>query len=598
MTKLRLLLVAALLFALPAAAATISGTVRESGAGALLGGMTVAAYDDSGALRASAVTNGNGAYTLTLPAGSYRVLAFDTNGIYATSFYNNASAFETSAIVSLQSNDTFTADFTLQRGGSIAGVITNTSGAPINGATVAVYNLNGTRRAIGVTDSTGRFRFVVPPGVYKVAAWDDALTYAPSFFVDASTFVTATTVTVDVASTTTANVTLSLAAHIRGVVTDELTGAPIANAIVTAYDANGFGAAAATTNANGAYDITVRGGSYRLVFEDRSGVYAGAFLANAQSFEASPIVQIADGATRVNLNAALPRAATLTGVVRDASGIRLSNIVVAAYNLDGTLRAFTFTRSDGSYSLLVPSGDFKLAAFDQALVYATRFQTAAAAFSNAITLHTVAPQQISALDFTLPLGGQLTGRVTTSGTPVAGISVAAFDSSGAIVASTLTNSDGAYRLVVSPGTYTLSAFDRALRFVASTASPRAISAGEVQTRDFDLVSGAALRIVVRDAQSQQLVAGVTVAIYDNAGNELATVQTNASGAAAVAVPAGTYRLVASDPFRRYATSYYRNAATFETATAVTIVQGQNEVIVEFALNVATATGGRRRAAQH
>ena len=89
------------LLSAPAAAATVSGTVSSATTNLRLEGKVVAAYDATGTLRGSATTDIGGSYVLTLPGGSYRLLAYDPLGTYATGFYNNAESFETSELVDL-----------------------------------------------------------------------------------------------------------------------------------------------------------------------------------------------------------------------------------------------------------------------------------------------------------------------------------------------------------------------------------------------------------------------------------------------------------------------------------------------------------------
>jgi hypothetical protein len=597
MTRIRLFLATMLLIALPAAAATVSGTVRQAENSSTLAGITVVAYDAAtGVAAANATSDSFGHYSLTLAAGSYRLLAFDQSGTYATSFYKDAAAFEAAATVTLQSSETVTADFTMLRGSYIAGNVTTASGAPVAGATVAIYNLTGSRRGTTVTDAAGHYLVVVPAGSYKVAAWDDDLRYAPTFHANASTFPAATVVATRVSETTPINIVLALAAHIRGAVKDLQTSSPLANAVVVAYDLSGNVAGATVTSSNGAYDLVLRPGSYKIVFEDLSGVYASSFYSNAESFETSTVVTVAEGATRESVNGTLARGATLEGVVRDAvSSAPLANMVVVAYNASGTARVFAITGTDGRYSLLVPSGDFKVAAFDPALNYATIFYPGSPSFASAFTVRAIAPQRTSGLDLALARGGQIAGRVTTSGTPLAGITVAAYDANGTLIASSDTNGGGGYRLVLAPGTYTVAAFDRALRFVTAPAVTVTIVAGDGQTRDFDVVAGDAIRAVVMTAAlPSRPLEGILLGVYNSSGTQIASAETNANGEAAVAVPSGTYRLVASDPQQRFLASYYNGADSFETAESVTVEH--SDVSVQFRLTQSASS--RRRRVEH
>src|SRR5712691_6591424 len=118
-----------LFVALPATAATITGTVTQSGATGGLPTMTVQAYDASGVLKSTTTTDAAGHYSITLVAGTYRVLAFDQAGVFATSFYNNAESFDTSTPLTLTSAQTLNdVDFALVHGGFIAGSVMSTVG--------------------------------------------------------------------------------------------------------------------------------------------------------------------------------------------------------------------------------------------------------------------------------------------------------------------------------------------------------------------------------------------------------------------------------------------------------------------------------------
>src|SRR5688572_30538662 len=131
---------------LAANAATVSGTVTSAATGNALSGMVVAAYDPAGNLAGTAITDATGLYVLSLPAGQYRLLAYDPAGVYATMFDANAESFETSPVTTLGAVDTVRRDFSLVAGGTVSGSVAVTGGAPLADAVVEAYNLSGTRR--------------------------------------------------------------------------------------------------------------------------------------------------------------------------------------------------------------------------------------------------------------------------------------------------------------------------------------------------------------------------------------------------------------------------------------------------------------------
>ena len=126
---------------------TLQGTVTDAGTLTPIAGVLVQANGYS------AVTDGLGAYSMSIAAGTYTVTA-------AKSGYGTASA----AGVVVTGSGTTVQDFSLGSG-SIAGTITNslTSG-PIGGALVTV-----TGGAHALTDGSGNYSIPLPAGTYDVS---------------------------------------------------------------------------------------------------------------------------------------------------------------------------------------------------------------------------------------------------------------------------------------------------------------------------------------------------------------------------------------------------------------------------------------------
>ena len=228
-----------LIISVGANGATISGTVT-SNTGSPLAAMTVDTYTTAGALAASDGTTSTGTYALTVPAGTYRVLAYDPAGNFATSFYADAESFDTSASVAVTSTQNATnINFRLVRSGFIVGRVSSTSGASLPNVTVVAYNLSGTRRGFTSTDSTGSYTLALPPGTFKLVAYDDGLAYTPTFFDNAASFPAATPITVASMESTTVNLKLPLAAKLTGSITDRAMLTVLPAMRVTAYASDG-----------------------------------------------------------------------------------------------------------------------------------------------------------------------------------------------------------------------------------------------------------------------------------------------------------------------------------------------------------------------
>jgi len=574
----RLLAIFSLLLALPATGATISGTV-SSGVGPLAG-MTVAAYTTGGTLQSSGATTSSGTYALTVPAGSYHMLAFDPAGAYATSFYADAESFETSSTLTLTTSTTLAnINFVLVRAGFIVGRA-RSNGSPLASITVAAYNPSGTRRGFTTTDATGSYTLALPQGSYEVAAYDDALRYA--------TVVEASAVPVVTSQTQIVNFDLPLAAKIAGSITDRLTGAALGNMRLTVYASDGTIAAQAITGSDGRFAFAVRPDSVRLVVDDPAGAYASAYVPDAEAFSVAPRFTAAAGQT-LTVNASVVRAGRLAGRVTDrTTGAPIASIVTVAYNLDGTTRAFSTTDAGGAYSIVVPPGDYRIGVYDASLVYVTQFYGTLA--------HAIAEQTTGGFDFALVRGATVTGRVTSSGNNLNAITVAAYDLSGQLLSSTSTDATGRYALLVAPGIAKLLAFDPALHYATAyylgartfAASP-VVSLVEGQSYAADFSMTAAGRIIgsVVDAISGAPLDAMDVIAYDGS-DAVAQTLSDALGSFRIAVPPGTYIVAAADPAHRYGNS---------TAAGTSIV-GVGQDFGPLQIRLARALLARHHAVRH
>lgn len=525
-------------------AATFQGVVRDRQTSTPLAGMVVAAYTAAGFLQATGTTDPAGRYVLTVPAGGYRVLAYDNNGTYATTFGNDAESFETSPVVTVGASDTRTIDFTLTRGGTVVGQV-SANGVLVANAVVEAYNLSGTRRGFTRTNGAGMFSLVLPPGEYKLAAFEESGTFAAEFFRDRATFAEADRVAVNAGQTSVVQFTLPRTSRLNGLVTDT-SGRGLGGIEVRAYNSGGALVARTTTNATGAFTLTVPAGGYRFVALDPALAYASEFLGHTDSFERSQLVSVQEGDERNDLRFTLTRGGRFSGRVLDAqSGAALADVSVAAYNLDGTLRATTRTASDGTYTLVVPPGEYKLAAFDESLRFATEFYGGTRTFRGAGALPAVQEITAASLDFRLDAGLRVSGTVREGTMPVAGITVAAFDPSGEFIASGTTNAAGQYALVVAPGEYRLVAFDPELRYAVAfesgtsfdAAPPRTV--GAAVTVDFAVARGIRIGGTVVDPRGRPLD-GLEITALDANGNRVASA-TSREGAFELVLLPGTYR---------------------------------------------------------
>src|SRR5207253_4467541 len=99
-------------------------------------GILVTAYDSStGSYGAGAVTNGSGQYSLSVPAGSYRVDFYDPGLVYVEQGYGGGNG----TAITVGPNATGK-DATLVAGVLLSGTITRSvGGTTVQGARISVY---------------------------------------------------------------------------------------------------------------------------------------------------------------------------------------------------------------------------------------------------------------------------------------------------------------------------------------------------------------------------------------------------------------------------------------------------------------------------
>jgi hypothetical protein len=214
-------------FALATATGTISGMVTNA-AGIGIANATISCS------AGSATTDASGAYTLSAAQGSYTLTA--TVAGYQSATDSNVGVIAGAATV---------VSFNLALAGTIAGSVTDLSGAAIANATISYSGGSAT----ATTNASGAYTLDVAPGTYSVTA--TATGYQAAMQQN---------VTVTAGATTPVNFTLVFSTGtIAGTVTNAF-GLPVRKATIS-YSG---GSATATTNARGAYTLNVAPGTYTV----------------------------------------------------------------------------------------------------------------------------------------------------------------------------------------------------------------------------------------------------------------------------------------------------------------------------------------------
>jgi hypothetical protein len=471
------------------------GTIRGKIAGdsSALANATVAVYNLSGTRRGFSPTDGGGTYSLVVPPGSYKLVAFDAHGAFAARFYASANTFAAADIITIVAQQTQVADMILERAATISGTVTDASTSiPQPGMNVIAYDLFGVLVANVLTETTGQFQLRVPAGSYKLVVTDATQRYATTFAGDATSFEQTIPLTVSATEIR----TVPLKVQPGGIITGHVSaaGVPLPSMTVSAFNLDGTTRTSSTTLPDGSYTLVAPAGDFKFAAYDPATAFATRFYSQSNTFRSATRITSVPGQTINGIDFTLDRAGIVTGLVTDKlTGIGLPEITIAAYDNAGTQLGTAPTNHLGQYRLGLPSGSYRILAFDTALNYATGYIGEASSFETEPLLVIAAPSGASA-DFRLSHGVQLSGTVADSkGTPVNGVEVSALDGLGNKVSSGVTNA-GRFSIVLTPASYRLACTDPQNRYYSSyyensstLAGARPVSVGNSPVSGFSFV---------------------------------------------------------------------------------------------------------------
>ena len=170
-------------WAAPAAAqnGTVTGTVKKAVTNAALSAVPINVFSGTGGLVGVGTTSSSGAYSLSVPAGSYRVRTALSRGSTVNlggvidEVYNDVVCLGFSCgatagdIVTVAGGSaTSNINFTLDGGGRIGGTVTNAlTGLPVSGVGVELFNAAGVDVGWTFTNSAGQYTSAgLPTGSY------------------------------------------------------------------------------------------------------------------------------------------------------------------------------------------------------------------------------------------------------------------------------------------------------------------------------------------------------------------------------------------------------------------------------------------------
>ena len=498
----------------------------------------------------------------------------------------------------------------------IKGQVTGTGGAALADISVTAYTYDADFDYWAYYDSTytnatGNYDLAgLEDGTYRVGFEDfDGRGYTDEYWNNAETVEDGTDITLTVDQNRTGvNAQLSRGAVIAGKVTNG-SSAALEDIQVVAYELDpefgGYDWVDSTyTGSDGTYQLVgLPAGTYRIGFEDFSGVYSPEYWNNKPDVEAADDIVVAAEATVTGKNAVLAVASKITGKVTNAGATGIDGVTVTAYEVvDGEEPEYVTsvdTDSAGNFTVDgLNAGTYRLRFQDFGDAYLGEYWNDKPTLATADDIVVAASTTVTGKNATLATVGKVTGTVTNAGgTALAGIRVTGLDKDGFQVATATTAANGTYTLTgFEPGKYRIGYADPTGAYAPKwwNNSDTFEDATAFQVNAGATVTGKNAALDPASHITGQVTNGagtglggieVTAWSYDGYWRAFRT-KTSASGAYDIdGLNAETYRLQFRDPAKVYSEEYWNNQVLFRHANNIGVgksatVTGKNAVLTQ------------------
>lgn len=369
-------------------------------------------------------------------------------------------------------NDTtLNINFSLAVGGKISGKVTMpgafaTSVDVYAQDTISYENYSGSTFIL--FDSASYEIRRLPTGIYKVnTANSDS--FVDKYYNNKSDWASADPISVTQGVTTSGiNFTLSLGGKITGTITLPGASSVFASftAINTATGTSYYGSAFNFSGNTAPYEIYgLPTGTYKVSASDDMRQYLEKYYNNKPDETSADPVSVIQGSTTPNINFTLGLGGVIKGNVSSSTKGVLKDISVVAFSTTYSLFWVAYGVSDasGNYRLSgLPTGYYKLFTYGDT-TYAVEFYNGKDSWNSADSFLVTAADSVIGKNFTLDLGGSISGHVyCQGGAPDSGANVSAVRYSGNWYESgeATTGIDGSYRIGgLRTGYYIVSAND-------------------------------------------------------------------------------------------------------------------------------------------
>jgi ELWxxDGT repeat protein len=345
--------------------------------------------------------------------------------------------------------------------GKISGQVTKDTGEPFPGIQVEVFDGSMTKIGEAYTDIFGHYI------VTDLIARPDYVARANGTGGYITQTVTAITVTVP--DYTIVDFVLAPGGDISGNITDFVSGSPIANVTVSAYNSvdpnNWIFLGSTTTDALGDYylaGVPVNAVGWLVEADARDQDYVRYYHDGVIDPEQFTPVPVNLGVPTPNIDFSLIKGGSISGYVSDGFS-PVDNIHIIALSQNNEYLADTYTDPSGNYSMLgVLPGDVVLECDTSGTPFIPQYYTGVYEWRDVTLVNVVESVNTSGRDFTLSLGGILTGTLTVDSSPPldAWVSLFSVDQDrwlldNSVLEGNLTDVFGSWEAVVPPGEYKL-----------------------------------------------------------------------------------------------------------------------------------------------
>lgn len=384
---------------------TVRGTITD-GENALRNATILVTKPNNSNFEQSTITQINGTYAFSLPAGEVYQLRASKNGYRSTSIATNE----------LVAGNEVVQDFELAANpSSVAGIISTDNDQVVSNAVIIASNAAGTPIDSVNSGTNGSYLLGLEPGTYTIKARKAGYT------------------------TNSTNTTLNIGETLNGINLRIDENFALISGVITDTDDNALEQVfinLTKSNGRGASTVTDQEGNFNI-----SGLTSGSFtleLSKTGYISTREVLEISDGDFVNYPKVLVPKNGSITGLITDENALTLSDATVIATNTEGV--SYTAVSStNGTYTITgVEPSNYSVNASKTGY-------TSDAATSLEVSIDDLNVTGIDVVNL-IPNNGVITGTITNqfTGDPILNVEVSAIGNRGSGLA--LTSSDGTFEI--------------------------------------------------------------------------------------------------------------------------------------------------------